>query len=1078
MNIDLLWPNLNNIKECISPLAENIKESVLLAVHHKTELERIMWGQTSGLKLSEDDMLSDFMSEDITGGIKILPITGSSGSGKSHIIRWLECKIKKSKYPERYHVIRIPKSSSARMVLERILDGLPNNDTVKKFREKLSFSRERIRKESVSDLFCSAFAENLNNVRINKNNFTDILKLDKSLIEFHTKNLAILFKDPVIAPCLIGNFEGYENCVFYEFIKSTIDGRHSEKDFSNNSFNETDLDFINNQRLNSDEFEKASYEAKEYVRKLNKIPRARKEAINVLNVISDDVIRSVLSFKGTDVIEIFLEIRKYLLELHKELVLLIEDFAAVTGIQDTLLDIMVTEGVRDGEQIYCNLRTAFAVTKGKWSRYDTIGTRAVYEWAIVEENDWQTGVNKFVELTGLYLNAARLGAEKIEELFNQSEKESDWLPNYQSSIEFDEIDNINLASFDKSSKGYSLFPFNKNMISSWLEKCSKGNNYEKKVDVLLRDFLNHLLINTLKNYKQSYNEKKFPPQNFLDIELDKTISNELHDDLINKRLRQDQIIRCGIFLYFWGGNPNRIESISEESKLKLIKIAECFGMKIDFNKVFDIEVGKVGGGVSEKPEEPVAPEKQPVALEKTEKPEEQVVLEKPEEPEEPGILPTQFIYDSITKKTESYIDHIELWRKGESLSQDTANFLKKSIFYLLCDNIDWSASFKLPISKTYILKQFKSIHSNIKLPTDIRSNTGILLEPCSCEDWNDEGNFKKHVFIRECISICRFYSQDGKWNYEESVDDRMRIYGFIEKYLEEFKNNLFKTIYRNQSLIDKSIMNLIKLNQALTNLELSNANPLGSLFFMDGQKEIEYPEITDFDVYLKSWSNVQVCLQNELLKNHSAYQGNTGKIPYFIDAIEIESLLKTINESDYLEYRNGIFGDQRINSVFLVTRKEKLNDWCYQNIKKINASKEIIESYLGEYRISDTIKILSKMINKCKKAVCFDKLYTGVDLNEFTKMVDELKEFEFDPIEYEIDDTLNLFDKIKKIQQVDLIKIYDLQQKLPELSKILNNELSCLKNLINSIDKQRLAAVKNEFAGKLQILCNLIGESK
>jgi hypothetical protein len=51
---------------------------------------------------------------------------------------------------------------------------------------------------------------------------------------------------------------------------------------------------------------------------------------------------------GMTLQDVILEIRRRLLEEGKDLVVLVEDFAALTGIQETLLKVLIQEGVREG----------------------------------------------------------------------------------------------------------------------------------------------------------------------------------------------------------------------------------------------------------------------------------------------------------------------------------------------------------------------------------------------------------------------------------------------------------------------------------------------------------------------------------------------------------------------------------------------------------------------------------------------------------------------------------------------------------------------------------------------------------
>ena len=66
--------------------------------------------------------------------------------------------------------------------------------------------------------------------------------------------------------------------------------------------------------------------------------------------------------------------RKALLADGRELILLIEDFAHLAGVKESLMEVMIKPAIRDGKQELCTIRTALAVTSGYLSgkRYEYI----------------------------------------------------------------------------------------------------------------------------------------------------------------------------------------------------------------------------------------------------------------------------------------------------------------------------------------------------------------------------------------------------------------------------------------------------------------------------------------------------------------------------------------------------------------------------------------------------------------------------------------------------------------------------------------------------------------------------------
>ncbi len=117
-----------------------MSDSVFLAVHQPTALfRRVMGTRPMTEPAKEADLLAWLLSPDVPEGHRVVPIVGRSGTGKSHLIRWLDIHIPR----DGRHVIRIPKSSSLRRVLELVLHGL-NGPAYAAIREEVLRARDNL----------------------------------------------------------------------------------------------------------------------------------------------------------------------------------------------------------------------------------------------------------------------------------------------------------------------------------------------------------------------------------------------------------------------------------------------------------------------------------------------------------------------------------------------------------------------------------------------------------------------------------------------------------------------------------------------------------------------------------------------------------------------------------------------------------------------------------------------------------------------------------------------------------------------------------------------------------------------
>ena len=123
-----IWPTEANANECLMNEAESASDALFLAVHQPMRIDCSVYGvQGTEESKNEADLLKAFISKPPPSGTVIFPIVGSSGIGKSHLVRWLDAHLRRRSDSARRHIVRIPKSASLKRVLELILKDLPNS---------------------------------------------------------------------------------------------------------------------------------------------------------------------------------------------------------------------------------------------------------------------------------------------------------------------------------------------------------------------------------------------------------------------------------------------------------------------------------------------------------------------------------------------------------------------------------------------------------------------------------------------------------------------------------------------------------------------------------------------------------------------------------------------------------------------------------------------------------------------------------------------------------------------------------------------------------------------------------------
>ena len=127
--------------EAIAIDATESSDAVFLATHHPAHILRRPFQREGGGDLYTEEQVRTLLLTDRADPL-IIPVVGQSGSGKSHLVRWLKASLTTT--DERLHVVHIPKyETSLKRVIERVIAGF-NNDDFNEVRRRLGEARDAI----------------------------------------------------------------------------------------------------------------------------------------------------------------------------------------------------------------------------------------------------------------------------------------------------------------------------------------------------------------------------------------------------------------------------------------------------------------------------------------------------------------------------------------------------------------------------------------------------------------------------------------------------------------------------------------------------------------------------------------------------------------------------------------------------------------------------------------------------------------------------------------------------------------------------------------------------------------------
>lgn len=968
MNLLKFWPTEVDCLACIKPEAENPSDAVFLAVHQEMRLLRKSFSSDASLpeKKSQRQFLNDFLKDDPSGRV-IVPILGESGIGKSHLVRWLDVQLRQLDDSEKRHVIRIPKSSSLKSVLGRILDGL-EGPRYQQIRDKLKLAREqmdgisakqRVRAELLSAIHrnyeVAASRQAKTRESGDKLGHTDTLWLKHG----DPRKLPALFDDPATQKLfLVGTKE--RPGIIAELARHVTKDT-SEDDAPRRQFEAADFEIP--KALERDVSE-AGVIATSYLRNhLLKTTSSKtlEEAVDLLNSIVDDAIAPLATPQDTSLAELFYEVRRQLLADGRELVLLVEDFAVLAGVQKALLDAIIREGEVSGKREACMIRTALAVTDGYFGNLETVKTRAVHGWWIEsgENDDEATVENQIGDFVATYVNAARMGAKRLEEFYAKSANAGKRPPNAIDIIGVEEDEVLLLDGFGKSANGYAMFPFNQSAIRTIAHWKLRRN---ERLRFHPRSIINEVILPVLKENRADYVRNSFPPDtegSFLGypiLQISPDLRAEINKKLSNSRSRTQYYY----LLHFWGDRP---VTINEASIPKVV--FNAFGLQTLGEPIASAEPAQLRAIVAHST---ASIGETPVVV---------------------APISSGSGADQEPPQVKQFLERINAWHEGGKLDQKDANKLRTIVRDHVMRAINWEA---------ILLKNLKPddvSHQCIYIP---RSSGNIFSPQDAFVCLADEERFKNPEAADKVFFIIRAFIRNDhykSWNYVFGDADYNIIANFIDENLDSATNWLEQ---RYRGIVGNPIASLVQslLWQArILNIEQAHrsddASQIMSIFSVLSE-HTPVSDDEDWNAFLKANRDSRQLLIKELMARVAAFQGDGDK-PFAIDPTRILSVIKEFRNTWEVSNRfpelpsNPSDDYRRIREAvakLYQSGKSKVESRCDRIAKQ---SQQIVAELGTDYDKNDLIRDLQEVCNLSEQ----HGLGGNVSIPQVRKLLEEFR---------------------------------------------------------------------------------------
>ena len=916
MNISTYWPQEDEVDRCIRTEAETADEAVLLAVHEPARLSRRQVHTKVEEEVDERQLLDAFTEKNLASGSLLMPITGASGVGKSHMIRWLGAQLRRHPRAELMHIITIPKSASLRGVIERILEPLVGAE-YDELRKAVNTSVA-----SVSD--ADAALRLSTELQIVLNHQAKEMKRQLQTMDagdpsrtammaqlHHAENIGSLISDASMA----GHFQ---QSILPRIVRRTLhglEGEATDEAIAAGQFSEADFSGLEQKGIAD-----ATKAAHLYYRRtLSSLDgRHLRVAVQMLNQALDPAVRGVFQLSrsaGQMTIEEIVErVRQQLGAEGRELVILVEDFAALAGIQESILNISIVEATHAGRMQRSVIRTALAVTDGYLVGRDTILTRAKYQWIVKSRFDSEELlIRHCVNVTGRYLNAARWGAAELVEQYRASQIRGEDVVNWTKPFEIDHLDAADsdtLSAFGKDDNDHWLFPFNREAIAELSKRAMPRLdnvlqfNPRAVIDGVLRE---PLLL------RRSFVARQFPESGYKSARLDAQVQIALADSV---PVGAD-VGRLGTVLAIWGGGPQTVADAAAVAPA----IFRAFSL--------DPPMLKAGRG---KPRKPIGPPG-------------------PTPPSDPVVVQPR-----ESEETEAFRGRLRSWANGGQLSQPDGLKIRNEWAAAICARVD-----EMELRVRGVFRYPAKVAVDIYI-AGARTTNPDLDDPhrmpiILCPDGERDPTGRLQVAL---LAMRKRIERDG-WSYQGSEEDFAAYAWLLDGLAEQAINRAHKDVDARLAFL----VPRLRLQSALLGVPTGGDRITTAALFADaplapgedGSIDPGNPTTALYAATLIQAHQARRALQGEVAQLAACFQGESGKKPLAFDAIRIlgaaEKPIATDARysRDWQELREHL---TQLTSERLTTAAQRVVDWLKLQRSAVSAS-------LGEKSLPDLTRALERI---------------------------------------------------------------------------------------------------------------------
>lgn len=798
---------------------------------------RKKWDSKTDKIMSEEKVFNKYVLN-TENEHQFIIVIGSSGAGKSHLIRWFAARLEQAA-PENEVVLFVRRSdNSLKGTIKQLLElpevaNIPN----KAVYDRLVRATSTIDNKKLKDMIYQNFIVEIKNDENDEIISNNEKKRLVELLQYEQFQLNLMKE------------EGAIDRIYQKVAENeTGDSRDVMALFETSDF-EVDVNFCEDMFTNG-----AAKNAMKMANAILADDEMPERLADYMNTLVNKVIQTCAGLEPGDFEQVFVEIRKEIKRQGKNLTLLIEDVTAFTGVNVALLNVLTTEhtGMYESQEL-CRISSIVGTTE-KYFNVNFMDNHKdrVTQFFVIPNDVFGEDQNSLYEFVGRYLNAmslrgdilddwAKNGASMKEYPIHKGEEKSLW-------------DTVEIAK----GKELSLFPFTKKAITN-LYMCILQPDY-RTPRYLLRDVIERAMRNYLfKN--ESFPE--FAIERINDIPFESLyVSTYIH-----QQVEESQADRVERFIRVWG-NASDLEY--EESGIKYLG-----GMPIGFFD--DLGIPTFTGRKGDKPvKASVDPVKQLSDGSDITQPPEHIV---------PKVDPAMADFLLGQRTLQIWIDGGEL--NVGATTKDVVNITKARDEInkrFLISAINW----QIEGVSLDNLNRVKATKDFIGFERQKRAaKNALTILPADRETQGVLEAFLAYVTLG-----------NGSWNFDNSA---MMVYR-VQTWLEKWKKTIIKTVnvfdnqlvdYQDCAIATEMIREIMQGVFTGTKVE---GIPTTNLMAKNLKKVVQNSHCTEWNSLVSMLLNNDEKVKDVITQYYNIIQGNLKSSQVFIRATEFNSDVRKVQK--------------------------------------------------------------------------------------------------------------------------------------------------------------------------------------